>query len=251
MRQRAKSRTSRATKQRPLRALKDRTLQTAKERSSRAAKDRAFHAAADRTLHATEDRTAQAAKTRPFQATMHRPTQKEKTQRAFRAYLDLLDTADWMLGELYGQLTSFDLTMNGFRTLEMLYRLGPMKMVDAARERQYNRQNLDVVVKRLEARGWVVRDFSTLAPVAIKPTHLSRIKRTEGRAGRRVVVLRLTQEGEKFIGTVFPKHTKIVKALMRAIDSREQESLSQICRKLREGDVVRFVSELTHLEVEE
>jgi hypothetical protein len=34
---------------------------------------------------------------------------------------------------------------------------------------------------------------------------------------------------------------------MRAIDSREQDSLSRICRKLREGDVVKFVSELTHL----
>lgn len=204
-----------------------------------------------RSSRETADRTSQATKKLPFQATMHRPTQKEKTQRAFRAYLDLLDTADWLLGELYGQMRSFDLTMNGFRTLELLYREGPMRMADAARERQFNRQNLDVVVKRLEDRGWVRREYSRLAPAAIKPTHLSRIKHAKGSAGRRIVVLRLTREGEKFIGSVIPKHAKIVKAFMRSIDSREQESLSRICRKLRERDVVKFVSELTHRVEEE
>jgi hypothetical protein len=39
---------------------------------------------------------------------------------------------------------------------------------------------------------------------------------------------------------------RVVKAFMRAIDSRGQDSLSRICRKLREGDIMKFVSELTH-----
>lgn len=187
----------------------------------------------------------------PFQATMHRPTQKEKTQRAFRAYLDLLDTAEYMLGELQGQLMSYDLTSNGFRVLELLYRTGPMRMADAARERRYNRQNLDVIVRRLEDRGWVRRENFTLPPAERKPGHIPRSKRNRPRSGRRVTMVRLTPAGERFIGVVFPNHAKIVKALMRAIDSREQESLSRICRKLREGDIVRYVSELTHLEVDE
>ncbi len=51
-----------------------------------------------------------------------RPTQKEKTQRAFRAYLDLMDTADWLKSELRAPLEAFDLTMPGFRLLEMLYK---------------------------------------------------------------------------------------------------------------------------------
>jgi MarR family 2-MHQ and catechol resistance regulon transcriptional repressor len=199
------------------------------------------------TLARTEHRTNE----RPFQATMHRATQKEKTQRAFRAYLDLLDTAEYMLSELQGQLMCYDLTINGFRMLELLYRTGPMRMADAARERRYNRQNLDVVVKRLEERGWVRRENSTLPPAERKPSHIPWAKRDRPRAGRRVTMVRLTPQGEKFIGVVFPNHAKIVKALMRAIDSREQESLSRICRKLREGDVVRYISELMHLEVDE
>jgi hypothetical protein len=49
-------------------------------------------------------------------------TQKEKTLLAFRAYLDLLDTAEWLRGYMRAPLESFDLTMGGFRLLELLYR---------------------------------------------------------------------------------------------------------------------------------
>jgi hypothetical protein len=41
----------------------------------------------------------------------HYPTHKEKAGRALRAYMDLLDTAEWIKGELRGPLMSFDLAM--------------------------------------------------------------------------------------------------------------------------------------------
>ena len=37
--------------------------------------------------------------------------QRVKTNRAFRAYIDLMDAADWLRGEMTRQLASFDLTM--------------------------------------------------------------------------------------------------------------------------------------------
>jgi len=61
----------------------------------------------------------------------------------------------------------------------------------------------------------------------------------------------LTPQGKKFIAIVFPSHAKVAKALMRAIDSRERDSLSRICRKLREGDALRFRPEMIHEDVEE
>jgi hypothetical protein len=48
--------------------------------------------------------------------------QRVKTNRAFRAYIDLMDAADWLRGEMSGQLASFDLTMMQFRVLEGLFR---------------------------------------------------------------------------------------------------------------------------------
>ena len=52
------------------------------------------------------------------------PTHKDKTLKAFRAYTELLDTAEWFKSELRAPLASFDLTMNEFRGLELLDREG-------------------------------------------------------------------------------------------------------------------------------
>ncbi len=54
----------------------------------------------------------------------------------------------------------------------------------------------------------------------------------------------LTAQGTKFVGTVFPKHAKVVKSLMRVLDGREQETLRKLLQKLREGDIVKFVREI-------
>ena len=182
---------------------------------------------------------------RPYQGTSHRPTQKEKTVRAFGAYLDLLDTADWIQGRLRGQLESFDLTIGGFRLLELLYRKGPMTLAAACELRQSSRQNLNVIAKRMERRGWVLREYFELPAVEIKPSHIPKAKRGRPRKGREMGAVRLTPLGERLAGSVIPKRAKLVKALMRVLDAREQKSLSRICHKLREGDVVKYISELT------
>ena len=149
-----------------------------------------------------------------------RPTQKEKTQRAFRAYLDLLDTAEWMRSYMRGPLESFDLTMGGFRLLEMLYRDGPVSVPVAAERRGCKRQNMDVIVTRLEERGWVRRTVVTHSPAEIKESHLPKVKRGKPREGRRVGMVSLTPLGKKFIGNVLTKHAKVIKALMRALGRR-------------------------------
>ena len=125
-----------------------------------------------------------------------------------------------------------------------------MNMSDAAADPNV-RQSLDVIVRWLEERGWVRRDLATLPPVAMAGQYIPKARRGRPIAGRRVSMVRLTPFGEKFIGVVIPKHAKVVKAFMRAINAREQESLSRMCGKLRRGDVVRFISEMTHWEVEE
>jgi len=180
-----------------------------------------------------------------------RPTQKEKTQRAFRVYLDLLDTAEWLKGYMRGPLEAFDLTMGGFRLLELLYREGALTVTMAADKRGCKRQNIDAIVAQLEERRWVGRMIATLPPVEFKESHLPKSERGKPREGRRVAVVGLTRLGKKVIGNVFPRHAKLVKALMRVLDGREQESLSRLCRKLREGDVVKFYTEITHEDAED
>src|SRR5690348_18491024 len=82
-------------------------------------------------------------------------TQREKSERAFQAYLDLLDAAEYMRARVYDQLTDHGLTIRGVRVLELLNTQGPMLLMVIAQKCQWKRQNLDVIVKGLADEGWV------------------------------------------------------------------------------------------------
>ena len=180
----------------------------------------------------------------------HYPTPRERAKRAFGAYMDFLETADWLKGELRGPLLLYDLSMGEFRLLEMLHREGAMFAPDIARKRRLHKQAVAVIVKRLSKRGFVMRKIVKLPPVEFQRAHVPASKRDEGREGIRTSVVGLTKTGKKFIADVLPTHTKMMKALMRALNAREQDTLSHLCRKLRAGNPVRYFAELTHEYVE-
>jgi DNA-binding MarR family transcriptional regulator len=175
----------------------------------------------------------------------HHPAHKEKAWRAFGAYMDVLETAEWLKGELRGPLLLYDLAMGDFRLLELLYREGTLFVSDIARRRNLQRQAVHVVVERLAKRGLVRRAIAKLPPVEFERAHLPASMRDARREGVRVGVVGLTKSGKKFMGNVLPNHTKVVRALMRALTAREQDTLSRLCRKLRAGDVMKFISEIT------
>jgi DNA-binding MarR family transcriptional regulator len=185
------------------------------------------------------------------QKVTRKATQKQKTERAFGAYLDLVDTADWIRKELAGPLDVAGLTIGEFRLLFMLYREGAMTIGDAAGKRGCNRQNLHVLIARVEKWGWVEHKIVEHPPVAMKESRVPKARRGKRRRGRRVGMIQLTQQGEKLIGNVLPKQAKIVKSLMRALHGRQQRKLSELCRKLRKGDIVKFFSEMQHKDPKE
>lgn len=168
-----------------------------------------------------------------------------RTERAFQAYLDLLDAADYMRARVYGQLAMNGLTMRGLRVLELLHGQGPMLSVAVAKRHGWKRQNLDVVVKGLAESGWVDGKRMTVPELEALGVDIP-----EG-DGRPLTLLKLTEEGSAFAARFLPRHAKVVKAYMLALDAREHRTLSHICRKLREGDVIKFISEMELEEVEE
>jgi hypothetical protein len=50
---------------------------------------------------------------REVSAMPHYPTYKERSKRAFRAYIDVLETAEWLKGELRGLLLLFEEIVSG------------------------------------------------------------------------------------------------------------------------------------------
>ena len=190
-----------------------------------------------------------------MEPTMATPTarpKREKTQAgilerrecAFRAYLDVLETAAWFRYQVEPQLGDFDLNLEHFRFLEVLYRAGPMTTVEMGKRRCCARQSLFAFAERLAKDGLVEIERETLAAVEIEEARLPKEKRGRERTGRRVATLRLTEKGEELMGIVARRHAKLIYALMRAIDMREAERLSRTCRKIREGDAVKLIKEL-------
>ncbi len=180
-----------------------------------------------------------------------RPDIDERKVRSFQAYLEVLDTAEWLRRQLINQLDAFDLTVDGFRLLEMLYREGPITTEEFCKRRRCSRQGFDRLIKPLEAREWVKYEVFTREPAEWEQAHRPESLKDQPRRGRRTGRVSLTPEGKKFVHVVFPRHAKLVFAFMRALTMREQDTLTRVCRKLREGDVVKLLDEITMREEDE
>jgi len=181
---------------------------------------------------------------------IHPDAQKEKTARAIQTCTVLIDTGDWMKSQLRSPLEMFDLTIREFRLLDLVYRGGALALVHVAAILRMSPRNVRRLQERLAERGWLRKIAVTLPPAEFARLHLPKAERDYRRRGRRISVLGLTRKGKKFMKEVLPRHSKLVKALMRVLDGREQKTLVRICQKLREGDALKFVNELRMEDVE-
>ena len=174
-----------------------------------------------------------------------------KTSRAFRAYINLMDAADWLRGEMSGQLATFDLTMMQFRVLEALDREGPQYQQLLSVKFRRSKQSVGLVLERLKKLGAVRRDWCRL-PATSDRVELG-FEKGAGKnwQGRRISLVTITPAGKKLIGGVIQKHKKVVKAWMRALDAREQVTLARLCWKLRRGDIVKFVKDIRTMHPDE
>jgi MarR family 2-MHQ and catechol resistance regulon transcriptional repressor len=176
-----------------------------------------------------------------------------KTDRAFGAYVDLMDAADRLREEVGGHLESFDLTKIEFRVLETLYRHGSQYQQALSRKFKCSKQNIGWVLRRLEEQGRVRRRAARLRRTSpakwANPGGAAKMMRPPG--GRRIVLVRLTAEGRRVVEYIYPWLAKLVKAEMRVLDGREQQTLSRLCQKVREGNAVKLVKELLKMDAEE
>ena len=122
--------------------------------------------------------------------------------------------------------------------------LSPPK--EFCKRRRCSRQAFDRLIKPLEERLWVKYEVFAREPVnEWEDAHLAKKLEGQPRRGRRMGRLSLTPEGKKFVHAIFPRHAKLVFAFMRALSMREQDTLIRVCRKLRDGNVVKLLDEMT------
>ena len=63
--------------------------------------------------------------------------------------------------------------------------------------------------------------------------------------------IHLTPEGRNVIAQVVPLRAKLIRAQMRALKGREQETLGRLCDKLAEGDARKFLLEMVTVDEDE
>lgn len=144
--------------------------------------------------------------------------------RALGAYRQLAAAIERLEQLLENQLHGFHLTTGQFQVLEALVRLGPMNQAELAANTSRTDGDVHVMLKRLVSRGLVAR----------------RAHDTDGRKQ----TVHLTPEGRALISKVLPLREGVIRARMSVLKKREQQNLERLCRKLAEGDPVKFVLQL-------
>ena|SRR3990172_2004113 len=132
--------------------------------------------------------------------------------RALSAYVKLVRASDSVTARIHRHLSSAGLTISQFGVLEALYHLGPLSQSEIAKKVLKSTGNITMVIDNLEKRGLV--------------------KRERNREDRRYYAVRMTAEGKKLIGSIFPHHAARILEEMSILSSAEQDSLGRLCRKI-------------------
>jgi len=158
-------------------------------------------------------------------------SQREKKARAVATYASLTRATHSLDNLLDRQCENLGLSPSQFRVLEHVLLHGPIATGDLAEKIMFGDSTISVVTKNLEREGLVVR-------------------RADENDGRKAIV-HLTSKGKELIQSILPKRAKVLRAQMCVLGKREQENLERLCRKLAEGDPVKFLLEMTMVDEDE
>ena len=143
------------------------------------------------------------------------PGWSEAEGRSLRLWIALARCYSTVAREVSARISEYDLTAPQFGVLEALYHLGPLTLGELAGKLLVTGGNITYVMDRLEDQGLVYRDRSG--------------------QDRRVVMARLTDEGEALIRDVFPGHASFIHELTDVLDVSEQETLRELLKQWGKG----------------
>ncbi|MGD2070091.1 MAG: MarR family transcriptional regulator [Gemmatimonadota bacterium] len=139
----------------------------------------------------------------------------EEEERALRLWIALARCYATFSRAVAVKVAEYGLTTAQFGILEALHHLGPLSLGELAEKLLVTGGNVTYVMDRLEEQGLVRRDRSG--------------------EDRRVVLARLTDEGQKVISGVFPGHADFILELTEPLELDEKEVLRALLKKLGKG----------------
>ncbi len=112
-------------------------------------------------------------------------------------------------------IQSFDLTMNQFQVLEVLYHRGDLSIGAITKLTMGTHGNTTVVVRNLKRDGFV--------------------NSVPDERDKRSSILSITAKGEEVIEALFPNHAENFKGYFEALDDEEIDTLFNLLRKLQKS----------------
>lgn len=142
-------------------------------------------------------------------------TWSDDQELSLRLWIALARCYSTVAREVSARVADYGLTTPQFGVLEALYHLGPLSLGELADKLLVTGGNITYVMDRLEEQGYVFRDRSG--------------------PDRRVVMARLTDEGERLIAEVFPGHAAFIAELAGELSAEEQASLRAMLKRWGKG----------------
>ena len=137
------------------------------------------------------------------------------TDKAMTTWMQLFRSFNKIRAKESLYIQSFDLTMNQFQILEVLYHRGDLSIGAITKLTMGTPGNVTVVVRNLKRDG-----FISVIP------H-SKDKRTS--------ILSITPKGKDVIEKLFPDHAKNLESYFEVLNEDEMETLFNLLRKLQKS----------------
>ena len=137
--------------------------------------------------------------------------------RTLDTFIKLTRCTNSLFARLSERNTLGDLTPSQFAVLEALFHLGSMTQGEVSLKVLKSGSNITTVIDNLERLGLVLRERDA--------------------KDRRVIHVHLTEAGAARLEAVLPGHVAALVEEFSILTAKEQETLSELCKKLGKGKV--------------
>lgn len=137
---------------------------------------------------------------------------KKADQITLNAFIKLMRATESLNSRLNAHLSEANLTVSQFGVLEAVYHLGPLNQKTLGEKLLKSGGNITLVIDNLEKCDFVERHRDP--------------------DDRRAMLINLTEKGERFISSYFPRHLAHIREEFDVLTQQEKEELARICKKL-------------------
>ena len=142
-------------------------------------------------------------------------TYGKRADKSMQTWIQLFRAFNKIRVKESSYIQSFDITMNQFQVLEVLYHRGDLNIGSITKLTMSTPGNITVVVKNLKRDGY--------------------LETTLDNKDKRTSIVSISQKGKELIEKLFPNHAKNFEEYFKVLDNEETDTLFKILRKLHKS----------------